>query len=108
MNNFKINQLDILLIIFIRIHPSDIESLDVTHVDLTPADLKKVDELLQRPYVNEQMRRELNCFKARRSKAEIEGIYHYSIENLIKDYIPKKIRLIEMPHSLMNECFDAT
>lgn len=87
----------ILLVIFIRFHPSDIDSMDVVHVDLTPADLKKVDELLQRPYVNDLMRRELNCFEARQLKAEIEGIYHYSIENLINDYIPRKIRLIEMP-----------
>lgn len=78
-----------------RIHPSDIENLDVPNVELTEADLKKVDELLERPYVNPLLRRELNCFKARRFKAEIENIYHYSIDYLINDYIPRKIRQVD-------------
>lgn len=81
-----------------RIYPSDIESLDVTNVELTAADLKKVDELLQRPYLNAQLKRELKCFQARRSKAEIESVYHFSIDYLINDYIPRKIRLLPMPN----------
>lgn len=67
------------------------------HTELTEADLKKVDELLERPYTNWMMRRELNCFKTRRLKAEIESIYHFSIDYLINDYIPRKIRLAGMP-----------
>jgi DNA topoisomerase VI subunit A len=73
--------------------------LDVTKVDLTEADLKKVDEMLERPYTedNEQLQRELEHFKARKFKAEIESVYHFSTDFLINDYIPRKIRLIEMP-----------
>lgn len=69
----------------------------MTYVDLKPGDLKKVDELLERPYVNRTMRRELNCLKERRIKAEIEGIYRLSVDYLINDYIPRKIRYVEGP-----------
>lgn len=86
-----------LIYISSRIHPTDIESLDLNNIELTSADAKKVEELLQRPYVNDLLRRELTCFKTRRLKAEIENIYHYSIDFLIDEYIPRKIRLIGMP-----------
>lgn len=86
-----------LIYISSRIHPTDIESLDLINIELTAADVKKVDELLQRPYVNDLLRRELRCFKTRRLKAEIENVYHYSIDFLINEFIPRKIRLIEMP-----------
>jgi DNA topoisomerase VI subunit A len=85
------------LIPFRRIHPSDIETLDVAFVDMTAAELKKVDELLERPYMNPQLERELQHMKSRKIKAEIESIYHYSVEYLIRDYIPRKISAIEMP-----------
>lgn len=82
---------------WIGIHPSDIESLDVTRVELTDADMKKVHELLQRPYMNPFLKTQLQCLQHRRIKAEIESIYHYSIDYLINEYIPRKIRSIEMP-----------
>lgn len=65
---------------------------------MTEADVKKVNELLKRPYINNlQLRRELNYFLNRRLKCEIENVYTYIIEHFINDYIPRKIRLIEMP-----------
>lgn len=90
-------QLAVPKIEWIGIHPSDIDALDVTHVNLTPGDLKMVDEMLERPYVDAILRRELNNFKTRQLKAEIESIYHFSINYLIDDYIPRKIRAIATP-----------
>lgn len=82
---------------WIGIHPSDIDSLDIIHVDLTEADLKKVDELMKRPYMNPFLKSQLKCLKYRRLKAEIESFYLYSIDFLINEYIPRKIRTIELP-----------
>ncbi|CRK91310.1 CLUMA_CG004984, isoform A, partial [Clunio marinus] len=45
-------QLAVPSIEWIGIHPSDIEGQDIVKCCLSEADLKKVDELLQRPYIN--------------------------------------------------------
>lgn len=80
-----------------RIYPSDIETLNITHTKMTAGELKKVDELLTRPYMYPELQRELNHLKSREYKAEIEGIYDISVDYLIKDYIPQKIRAIDEP-----------
>lgn len=82
-----------------RIHPTDIDTLDVAHMDLTEAELKKVDELLKRPYANGRLERELNFLSVRKLKAEIESLYNCSIEFIINNYIPQKIRNIAEPLS---------
>lgn len=66
-------------------------------LDLTEKDLKKIDELLERPYMNAMLKRELNCLRTSLKKAEIESLYNFSINNLISDYIPRKIRSLETP-----------
>jgi DNA topoisomerase VI subunit A len=82
---------------FPRIKPSDIDSIDMTQMTLTEGDLKKVDDLLKRPYITADLQRELNIFKERQLKAEIEAMYFYSIEYLINDFIPRKIRRVLNP-----------
>ena len=82
---------------FHSVYPSDIETLNITHTEMTAAELKKVDELLERPYMNAQLKRELTHLKTRKLKAEIENIYKCSIDYLIKDYIPQKIRSVDEP-----------
>lgn len=74
-----------------RVYPSDIEPLDIAHTKLTAAELKKVNELLKRPYLNTKLLLELNNLKERKLKAEIEGLYEQSAEYFIKDFIPSKI-----------------
>jgi DNA topoisomerase VI subunit A len=69
----------------------------VAEIDMTEADLKKVDELLLRPYVDRKIRQELNIFKRLKLKAEIESLYHFSTDFLVNDFIPRKIRELEMP-----------
>lgn len=80
-----------------RIHPTDIEKLDITRTELTDADLKKINELMKRPYMNENVKKELEHLKTRGLKAEIESIYHFSIDFLVHDYIPGKIAMIANP-----------
>jgi len=82
---------------FFRIYPTDIEKLDITRTQLTDADVKKVGELLARPYINDHLKTELEHLKNRGLKAEIESIYHFSIDYLIYDYIPQKIAAISSP-----------
>jgi hypothetical protein len=66
-------------------------------MNLTTAELKKVDELLERPYLTPKLLNELNCFKKRKFKAEIEGLYETTTDYFIKDFIPTKIRGIPQP-----------
>jgi DNA topoisomerase VI subunit A len=84
--------MDVFFLFNFSIHPSDIEALDIPHTEMTTADFKKVDELLKRPYINDHLKRELNYFKTNNAKAEIENIYTYSMNYLVNDYIPRKIR----------------
>lgn len=76
---------------FHRVYPSDIEPIGMAHTDLTAAELKKVDELLERPYLNAKLIQELNWFKTRKFKAEIEGLYETTTDYFIRDFIPSKI-----------------
>ncbi|KAG5685014.1 hypothetical protein PVAND_014217 [Polypedilum vanderplanki] len=93
---------------WIGIHPSDIETLNIVYNDMTAADLKKVNDLMQRPYMNPQLERELVHMKNRKQKAEIESIYDYSVDYLIQDYIPRKISTIStLMETLTQEVSDA-
>ncbi|KAL7026491.1 hypothetical protein ACKWTF_005043 [Chironomus riparius] len=83
---------------WIGIYPTSIEKLDITRTQLTDADVKKVDELLARPYINDHLKTELAHLKNRGLKAEIESIYHFSIDYLIHDYIPQTIAAIPGPN----------
>lgn len=78
-------------------YPSDLVREDALTIDLTEKDLKKIEELLERPYIDALLKRELNHFKTSLKKAEIESLYNFSINNLINDYIPRKIRSLETP-----------
>lgn len=83
--------------LFSSIFPTDIETLDITRIEMTAADAKKVNELLKRPYISDRLRSELNHLRRRKLKAEIESIYQCSMDYLITDYIPTKILLVGEP-----------
>lgn len=71
--------------------------------------MKKVDELLARPYINDHLKTELEHLKFRGLKAEIESIYHFSVDYLVNDYIPQKIAAIQGPMGDIirgSECFE--
>lgn len=66
-------------------------------MNLTAAELKKVDELLDRPYLTPKLLQELHCFKTLKLKAEIEGLYETSTDYFIRDYLSTKILGIPQP-----------
>lgn len=81
--------------VWLGIMPSEIDSLDIPTIPMSKQDEKKVTEMLKRPYINPVLKRELQILLNRQVKAEIEGIYHFSINYMINEYIPNKIRATE-------------
>lgn len=81
--------------IWLGIFPSEIDSLDITTIPMNERDEKKVTDMMKRPYLNPLLKSELQILLNRKVKAEIEGIYHFSINYLINEYIPNKIRATE-------------
>ena len=81
--------------VWLGILPSEIDRLDITTIAMTKGDEKKATEMLSRPYMNPVLKSELQILLKRQLKAEIEGIYHFSINYMINEYLPNKIRATE-------------
>ncbi|CAO1378646.1 unnamed protein product [Diamesa serratosioi] len=81
--------------VWLGILPSEIDSLDITTIPMSKRDEKKATDMMKRPYMNSRLQSELQILLNRNVKAEIEGIYHFSINYLINEYIPNKIRATE-------------
>ncbi|CAO1395302.1 unnamed protein product [Diamesa tonsa] len=81
--------------VWLGILPSEIDRLDITTIAMTKRDEKKATEMLKRPYMNPVLKSELQILLNRQVKAEIEGIYHFSINYMINEYLPNKIRATE-------------
>ncbi|CAO1408922.1 unnamed protein product [Diamesa hyperborea] len=81
--------------VWLGILPSEIDRLDITTIAMTKRDEKKATEMLKRPYINPVLKSELQILLNRQVKAEIEGIYHFSINYMINEYLPNKIRATE-------------
>lgn len=90
---------------FYSLYPSDIEPIGVPHAKLTAAELKKVDDLLDRPYMTPKLLQELHCFKKRKIKAEIEGLYETTTDYFIRDFIPTKI--LGIPQAFIEGLIDS-
>lgn len=87
---FNAEQYAVPKIRYLGLMPSDLEHMCCMVQNATPEDLKKVDELLERPYVVGQLREELFWLKTRKKKAEIECLYEQSLNYIINTYIPNQ------------------
>lgn len=76
---------------WLGIFPSDIKKFGIKSVPLTEEDKRKLQNLLDRPYINDHVHRELLIMRANDSKAEIEGISDSSCSYLIDVYLRNKI-----------------
>lgn len=81
--------------VWLGILPSEIDRLDIATITMNEGDLKKATEMMKRPYMNPMLKSELQILLNRQVKAEIEGIYHFSINYMINEYLPNKIRATE-------------
>lgn len=96
---FEAEDLAVPKVRYIGIMPSDIESLNILVSETTAEDLKKTDEMLQRPYVRGRLREELFWIKTCKKKAEIENMYQLSMDFFLNSYIPEKVMNLE-PYEL--------
>lgn len=76
---------------WLGIFPSDIKKFGIKSIPLTEEDKRKLQNLLNRPYVNDHVHRELIIMKEINVKAEIEGISDSSCSYLIDVYLRNKI-----------------
>lgn len=76
---------------WLGIFPSDIKKFGIKSVPLTQEDKRKLQNILNRPYINDHVHRELLIMKQINLKAEIEGISDSSCSYLIDVYLRNKI-----------------
>ncbi|XP_055847854.1 meiotic recombination protein W68 [Episyrphus balteatus] len=88
---FSADQLACPQIRWIGIQPSEIEKLAIPTLAQSKTDKKKINELLQRTYINAEIRNELEILQRLGRKAEIEAVAGFSANFLAYEYIPNKI-----------------
>lgn len=76
---------------WLGIFPSDIKKFGIKSIPLNAEDKRKLQNLLDRPYINDHVHRELLIMKQINLKAEIEGIGDSSCAYLIDVYLRNKI-----------------
>lgn len=76
---------------WLGIFPSDIRKFGIQAIALTAEDIRKLDNILNRPFINDHVHRELLLMKQANVKAEIEGISNSSCSYLIDVYLRNKI-----------------
>lgn len=76
---------------WLGIFPSDIRKFGIRAVPLTEEDKRKLDNILNRPFINDHVHHELLIMKQINLKAEIEGISESSYTYLIDVYLRNKI-----------------
>lgn len=76
---------------WLGIFPSDIRKFGIAAVPMTAEDQRKLDNILNRPFINDHVHRELLIMKQANLKAEIEGISDSNCTYLIDVYLRNKI-----------------
>ncbi|XP_063701627.1 meiotic recombination protein SPO11 [Culicoides brevitarsis] len=76
---------------WIGLRPSDIVELQIPSLSLTYEDIKKLDEMLERPYITEDLRSQLTEMRKTKKKAEIEALSTFSSTFLLDQYLPSAI-----------------
>lgn len=88
------NLSDVLAVPSIRwmgIFPSDITKFGIKSMPTTVEDNRKLQNILDRPYISDHVRQELVIMKQAKLKAEIEGIADSSCSYLIDVYLRNKL-----------------
>lgn len=76
---------------WLGIFPSDIRKFGIRAIPLTEEDKRKLDNILNRPFINDHVHRELLIMRQTNLKAEIEGISDVAGTYLIDVYLRNKI-----------------
>lgn len=83
---------------WIGIRPTEISVLQIPFLNLTYEDKKKIEEMLERPYINDELREQLTEMRKNKKKVEIESLYTFSSTYLLDQYLPSSIAM-----SVLNE-----
>lgn len=78
---------------WIGLKPTDVEELKVTTQSLSKEELKKAAEILQRPYIDVDVKVQLETFERTKTKAEIESLYEFAPTYLVREFIPSLIEI---------------
>lgn len=76
---------------WLGVFPSEIKNFGIKSVSLTAEDKRKLQNLINRPFINDNIHQELLIMKENNLKAEIEGISDSSCSYLIDVYLRNKI-----------------
>lgn len=76
---------------WLGVFPSEIKDFGIKSVLLTAEDKRKLQNLIDRPFINDNIHRELLVMRENNLKAEIEGISDSSCSYLIDVYLRNKI-----------------
>lgn len=76
---------------WLGIFPSDIHRFGIRAIQMSDEDRRKLDNMLNRPFINDHVHRELLIMKQANLKAEIEAISDSSCTYLIDVYLRNKI-----------------
>ena len=88
----KSSELTVPSITWIGVFPSEIDALDLVKLPLSGGDNKKINDMLLRTNLPEDVRCELRVASERRVKTEIEGLYDVGVNYLIDVYLVGKIK----------------
>lgn len=78
---------------WLGILPSDVSKLCIPTANLTIDDKSKIKYILKRPYVSEDILKEINILSELNEKAEIESLANLSPNYLIDTYLPYKFKI---------------
>lgn len=82
---------------WIGVLPSDIQKFGIKSIPMTGEDRRKLESLMKRPGLNDNVYRELQYLKRTDEKAEIEGISgsssHYLIDVYLRDRFENKVAI---------------
>lgn len=78
---------------WIGIRPSDIADFGIPFMRLTDEDSKKIAEMLERPYITDELRQQLTRMSKDKKKAEIESLSTFSSTYLLDQYLPSMMSM---------------
>lgn len=78
---------------WLGILPSDVSKLCIPTSQLTVDDKSKIKDIIKRPYMSEDILKEITILSERNEKAEIESLANLSPNYLIDTYLPYKFKM---------------
>lgn len=76
---------------WLGVHPSDIDTLCLMSLPMKHTDFQRARSILRRPYVDEEIKKELQILMNMEKKCEIESLSVLKSDFLINTFIPVHI-----------------